>query len=343
MTQAPASGPTRAAPSSGAETAADFVVAVDLGGTLTKIAYAHDDGQVHGIERRATYLADGGAGLVDWLGEQIAEFATAGVGTCVGYGVVVPGIVDAATGVVKAAPNVDWYDVPLRGRLTARTGLPGVVAHDVRSGGLAEWSLGSESKALDLLFLPLGTGIAGAMVVDGRMLDAAGYAGEIGHIRVAAAGDLVCACGQIGCLETVASAAGVARTYRREAADLRVDVTTRDIADLARADDPVAVRAFAVAVDALTEALTVYISLLGPEVVIIGGGLSGAADLLLPPIEQALAAQLSFQRRPRLVTATLGADAGLIGAGLVGWIRARPLSVSDVPTTTSPTDPEVRP
>lgn len=315
----------------------EFVVAVDLGGTLTKIAYAYADGAVHGVERRATYLADGGTGLVDWLGAQIAEFA-AGVGTCVGYGIVVPGIVDAGNGIVKAAPNVDWYDVPLRQRLTATTGLPGAVAHDVRSGGLAEWVLGRESKAQDLLFLPLGTGIAGAMVVDGRMLDGAGYAGEIGHICVAAAGDMVCACGQIGCLETVASAAGVARTYLREAPDAAADVTARDIADLARTGDPAAVRAFVVAVDALTEALVVYVSLLGPEVIIVGGGLSGAADLLLPPIERALDERLSFQRRPRLVTATLGPDAGLIGAGLVGWNRARAVSIPDAKSTTTPSD-----
>lgn len=317
----------------------DFVVAVDLGGTLTKVAYAQTDGALHGIERRATHLADGGLGLVGWLGAQITELATAGEGTCVGFGVVVPGIVDAATGTVKTAPNVDWYDVPLRERLTALTGLPGAVAHDVRSGGLAEWRLGGEAAATDLLFLPLGTGIAGAMVVDGRMLDAAGYAGEIGHIRVAAAGDIVCACGQVGCLETVASAAGVARTYLREAPDAAATVSARDIADLARTGDPAALRAFAVAVDALTDALVVYVSLLGPEVVIIGGGLSGAADLLLPPIETALTDRLSFQRRPRLVTATLGADAGLIGAGLVGWTRSRAQPVHDTATTTTPSDP----
>lgn len=314
--------------------AEDVVVAVDLGGTLTKIAYAYADGTVDGVERRATHLTDGGTGLVYSLAAQIAEFS-AGAENCLGYGVVVPGIIDAANGIVKAAPNVDWFDVDLRERLTDLTGLPGAVAHDVRSGGLAEWSLGSESKARDLLFLPLGTGIAGAMVVDGRMLDGAGYAGEIGHIRVPAAGDSVCACGQVGCLETVASAAGVARTYLREAPAPPPDVTTRDIADLARTGDPAAVQAFALAVDALTEALTVYIGLLGPEVVIIGGGLSGAADLLLPPIEERLAAGLTFQRLPRLVTATLGADAGLIGAGLVGWHRARILSASDSGVTTT--------
>ncbi len=99
--------------------------------------------------------------------------------------------------------------------LTELTGLPGVVAHDVRSAGLAEWRLGSGVGADNLLFLSIGTGIAGAMVVDGRMLDAGGYAGEIGHTRVTAAGDARCACGQVGCLETLASAAGVARTYAR--------------------------------------------------------------------------------------------------------------------------------
>ena len=121
------------------------------------------------------------------------------------------------SGTVRAAPNVDWVDVPLRDRLTELTGLPGVVAHDVRSGGLAEWRLGSgRGRARTCCSCPWAPGIAGAMVVDGRMLEAGGYAGEIGHTRVAAAEDARCACGQIGCLETLASAAGVARTYARD-------------------------------------------------------------------------------------------------------------------------------
>ena len=320
--------------------AAEFIVAVDLGGTLTKIAYADRSGSLTAAARLNTRLADGGDGLVSWLAATITEWVRRRPdASCLGYGVVVPGIVDAASGTVRAAPNVDWVDVPLRDRLSAQTGLPGVVAHDVRSGGLAEWRLGSGVGAENLLFLSLGTGIAGAVVVDGRMLEAGGYAGEIGHTRVAAAENARCACGQIGCLETLASAAGVVRTYARsvtsaDSTGSAERLEAQRVADRARSGEPNAQLAFGLVAAALTEALTNYVTLLGPELIVIGGGLSGAADLFLPQLADAMARTMSFQRRPRIVPATLGADAGVIGAGLVGWDRISP-EADPVPTSPS--------
>jgi glucokinase len=300
----------------------EFVVAVDLGGTLTKLALADADGTVRGQTRVPTYHDGGPAEIVTWLAGQVTAFAaTAGAGgTCVGFGVVVPGIIDSATGTVRAAANIGWYDVPLRQLLSELTGLPGAVAHDVRCGGLAEWRLGSGVGAHNLLFLPLGTGIAGAMIVDGQMLDADGYAGELGHIQVPAAGDAKCPCGGVGCLETVASAAGVARSYHR-ITGAAPSVEAREIADRARAGEVAARQAFAIASEALVEALTIYVTLLAPEVIVIGGGLSGAADIIFPQLTAGLADRLHFQRTPRIEVASLGADAGVIGAGLIGWDR----------------------
>ncbi len=293
-----------------------LVVAVDLGGTLTKMALVAADGTVHDEQVVPTDRRGGPEATVTALLTAIATFR--GERDVQGYGVVVPGIIDAAAGVVRAAANLDWYDLPLRARLTAGLELPGAVAHDVRSAGLAEWRLGAHADAANLLFVPLGTGIAGAMVVDGRLLDADGYAGELGHVAVPAAGAIPCACGQSGCLETVASAAGLARTYARLRPEGPV-ATAAEVADRARAGDPAAVRAFDLVVRALTEALVGYVGLLGPEVVIIGGGLSGAADLLFPGLDAGLTDRLTFQRRPVLAAATLGSRAGLVGAGLVGW------------------------
>ncbi len=96
------------------------------------------------------------------------------------------------------------------------------------------------------------------------------------------------------------------------------------VADRARAGDARARQAFELAAVALTEALISYVTLLGPELIVIGGGLSGAADLFLPQLGDAMARTMSFQRQPRIVPATLGADAGVIGAGLVGWDRINP-------------------
>lgn len=307
---------------SSSEGTTEQVVAVDLGGTFAKVALAAGDGTLTAEQQVPTPVGIGADGLVDWLGDQLADLARQAPGAVSGFGVAVPGIVDQARGHVVAAPNLGWYDVDLLARLEARSGLRGVIAHDVRTGGHAEWRIGAGRGVDNLVFLPLGTGIAAAVVVDGRMLEAGGYVGEIGHMPVPAASTVRCACGATGCLETVASAAGVRRTHLAltgESADTGPE--TREIAELARAGDQTAGQAFAIAGAALAEALRVAITLFGPERIVIGGGLAGALDLLLPSLESELWPLLTFQRRPEVVAARLGARAGVIGAGLVGWER----------------------
>lgn len=291
-------------------------MAVDLGGTLTKIAYVTRDGTALDVRRVPTAVDDQGAVPPGWLAGLIGEAARARADLQpVGYGFVAPGIIDIAAGVVRVAPNVGWREVAIRDVLDTESGLSGAIGHDVRAGGLAEWRLGGRSAVTDLLFLPLGTGIAGAAVVDGRMLEAGGYAGEIGHLHVSVA-DRPCACGAYGCLETIASAAGVARSFQRTTGLRR---SALEVAELARQGDQAALQAFAVAIAGLAEALAAYAALLAPELVIIGGGLSGAADLIMDELRQSLDDRLSFHRRPQLVTAALGSDAGVRGAGLLGW------------------------
>jgi glucokinase len=303
------------------------VVAVDLGGTFTKLGLIGRDGTVHAETKVRTLLTavtenDGGRGTVDWLADEIAAFAkaeTAAIGTTtVGFGLVVPGIIDAVAGSVVAAPNIGWFEIPVAGPLVDRLGLPGAIGHDVRTAGLAEWQLGAGRGVSNLLFVPLGTGIAAAVVVDGRLLEADGYAGELGHIAVPSAGDQVCACGGIGCLEIVASASGVVRNYVR-LTGTAAPPSAEQIAADARAGDPAALEAFRIAGTALAEALTIALTLLGPEKIVIGGGLSGAADLLFPVVTDHFDRRLAFQRRPELVTSAFGSQAGMVGAGLLGW------------------------
>lgn len=293
----------------------DRVVAVDLGGTLTKIGFAAADGTVSGVERLRTERS-GGSVPVTWLASVIAARVAAAGEPCVGYGVMVPGIIDSAAQTVRVAPNVGWSKLRLGAELSAALRLPGAIGHDVRAGGLAEWRLGSGAGVDNLLFCSLGTGIAGAMVVDGRLLEAGGYAGEIGHLRVTEAAEHRCACGLFGCLETVASAAGVIRSYGRLTGE---SASAEAVAERARMGEQAAQQCFAVAAAALAEVLAAYVAIAGPELVILGGGLAGAADLLLDTVSYALADRLSFHRLPRLVPGSLGADAGLIGAGLAAW------------------------
>lgn len=302
----------------------EFVAAVDLGGTLTKVGLADRTGRVRQVERLSTPVSRGSDALVEWLAGEIRRLSQSDrPGSCRGVGVVVPGIIDGASGLVRAAPNVGWIDVPLQDRLNELSGVSTAVAHDVRSAGQAEWRLGSGHGASNLLFVAIGTGVAGAMIADGRMIEASGYAGEIGHLTVPSADGLLCACGQRSCLETVASASGVVRTFGRlvgrDPSSPAGRPTAHEVANLARQGNAAAIEAFGVAAAALSEGLTTCITLLAPHVIVFGGGLSQASDLFLPGVGTRIEATITFQQMPRLRTAALGTDAGLIGAGLVGW------------------------
>jgi glucokinase len=226
-------------------------------------------------------------------------------------GLVVPGVVDEAAGLAVFSANLGWRDLPLRDLLEERTGLPVAFGHDVRAGGLAEGALGAARGVRDFLFLALGTGVAGAAVLDGRPYAGGGYAGEIGHV-VVEPGGRECGCGARGCLETVASAGAIAARYGHGA-------TAAQVAARCAAGDPDARRVWREAVDALAGALAMYVGALAPAAIVVGGGLAEAGDQLLAPLGAALDERLTFQRRPRLCRAALGDQAGRLGAALLAW------------------------
>lgn len=294
------------------------VLALDVGGTSMKGAVIDTDQTVRFRKSFPTGVEHGPDVVVDRIGAAFEELAaqTPGLGlpAPVAAGVVVPGIVDEERGVAVVAANLGWRDAPIGPLLTERLGIPVALGHDVRAGGLAESVLGAAAGAANALFLPLGTGIAACCVVDGRPLVAGGYAGEVGHIVVDPDGE-PCPCGQRGCLERVASAAGIARRYA-ERSGTPVDGAAA-VAGLVRSGDPVASAVWAEAVDALVRVLKTCVTLLGSEVVVLGGGLAEAGDLLLEPLRDRLDTELTFQRHPRLVRAALGDQAGCLGAGLL--------------------------
>jgi glucokinase len=233
-------------------------------------------------------------------------------------GVAVPGIVDEVGGLAVYSANLQWKDVPLRALLSERLhGVPVALGHDVRTGGLAEGRIGAGSGADRFLFLALGTGIAGAIGIDGRIESGAhGYAGEIGHI-VVRPGGAECGCGQRGCLETYASAAAVARDWAAACGDPAADAA--DCARAVEAGDPRALAVWGEAIAALADGLVTGLTLLDPRTLIIGGGLAEAGDTLFGPLRAAVEARITFQKLPLLVPAALGDAAGCLGAGLLAW------------------------
>lgn len=233
-------------------------------------------------------------------------------------GVAVPGIVDADQGIAVYAANLGWRDVPLRALLTERlAGVPVALGHDVRTGGLAEGRIGAGRGADRFFFVPLGTGIAGAIGIAGRVeAGAHGFAGEIGHI-VVRPGGTPCPCGQHGCLERYASAAAVSEAWAAACGD--PDADAADCAKAVRSGDPRAVQVWQNAVDALADGLVTALTLLDPRTLIIGGGLAEAGETLFTPLREAIRQRVTFQKLPSVVPAALGDTAGCLGAGLLAW------------------------
>ncbi|MGV9275263.1 ROK family protein [Streptomyces griseosporeus] len=298
------------------------VIALDVGGTGMKAALVGADGELLHQSRRPTGRERGPDAVVDAVlgfaadlrahGEQhLGEPASAA-------GVAVPGIVDERDGIAAYSANLGWRDVPLRDLLARRLGgIPVALGHDVRAGGLAEGRIGAGQGADRFLFVPLGTGIAGAIGIGGRVESGAhGCAGEIGHV-VVRPGGTPCPCGQRGCLERYASAAAVSEAWAAATGD--PDADAADCAKSVASGNPNAVRVWREAVDALADGLVTALTLLDPRAIVIGGGLAEAGETLFTPLRDAVRQRVTFQKLPEIVPAALGDTAGCLGAGLLAW------------------------
>jgi glucokinase len=235
--------------------------------------------------------------------------------------------------VVYATPNLHgWHDVPAQQLLEARLGCPVAIHNDGNLAGYAEWIAGAGIGARDMVFMTVSTGIGGGLILDGELYSGtAGTAGEIGHIIYDPDGP-PCGQGHKGCLEGSASGTAIARRAREllaagEASTLAAlppgQLDARAVGDAAAQGDALALRIYTDAARALGLAVGSLLNLLSPGVVVIGGGLINAGDLLFTPLraavgEIAFAARLA---RCRIVPAALGTDAGLVGA--VAWAVRR--------------------
>lgn len=280
------------------------------------------DGALLHRETRPTPRDAGGRAVLDALLETVVELsqkATADGHRVRAIGVVVPGVIDAEHGTV-GAENLEWVATPVLAELKGAISddVPIVLAHDVRAGGYAELRHGALAGTTNSMFLPLGTGIAAAMIVDGSLVSGDGYAGELGHSKFIY-GDTaeLCACGQWGCLETVASAAALARRYTARTG--RTVDGAREVMELLAAGDPDAEKVWQDALAALIDALVLYTTLVAPTRIAIGGGLVGAGETLLQPLREGVHARLTFQREPEIVAAVLGEEAGMLGAAQMAW------------------------
>jgi glucokinase len=297
----------------------DVVAAVDVGGTRIKAALVtagYDTLAAVTTPTPGDITADIGAVVDKTVAELLTTTAQDGrPARLVGCGVVVPGLVDETGGVGRYSVNLGWQDLPIRDSVTSVLGVPTVVGHDVRAGLLAETRLGAARGARHALFLPVGTGIAGALLLDGAVISADGWAGELGHLVVDQLGP-PCGCGATGCLEVIASAAAIEREY---AARTGPAVPAEEVAVRAAAGDPDAVAVWARATAALAQAVVATVTITGVDLVLLGGGLAESGAALLDPLRAEVARRLTFQRPPRLERAAFGARAGCLGAACLAW------------------------
>ncbi|MDR2253851.1 MAG: ROK family protein [Bifidobacteriaceae bacterium] len=344
-----------------------LVPAIDLGGTLIKGALVGPDGAVERRVAEPTRAEEGHAAVVERLaamGRRLVRQATQanGWGPAV-LGVAVPGLVDAARGVVVSGANIDWRDYPVREALRRRVGSPVEMGHDVTVAALAEHRFGAARGARLAVVAAIGTGIAAALIHQGMPIAGAhGRVAELGHLPLPWAAE-PCGCGGVGCVERVGSAAAVAARYAAlkaaadrdgaEAAaatrrpdrgavaesaaacappgsrttprgggdaDAAAGVDAKRVVELVREGDPIARSVWDDAVRALAEALATVVTLFDPDRIVIGGGLSRAGEALLAPLRRQLRSRLTFQIMPEVVAASLGSDAGVVGAAITAGL-----------------------
>jgi glucokinase len=299
------------------------VLAVDVGGTKLAVALVDVSGRAYRVRRAPTPAGPRADAETIWaaldglLDALLAEDGPPPEGVGVGCG----GPMVWPAGEVSPLNIASWRDFPLRARMQHRfAGIPVRVHNDAVCLAVGEHWRGAGRGRDNMLGMVVSTGVGGGLVLGGRLVDGAdGNAGHIGHVVVDPDGP-ECSCGGYGCLEAIAAGprlAGWAQAQGwRPSAPAGDVATARDLADDARRGHPVAAAAMNRAGAALGVAIASATHLLNLEVVSIGGGLSQAGPLIFDPLQESLHrhARLSFAARVAVVPATLGQDAGLVGA-----------------------------
>jgi len=306
-------------------------IGIDVGGTKIAAAVVDEDGQIVARRRIPTESGDPQAVVVGIV--KVARELAAAAPAAVALGVGAAGLIDTARGVVLGAPNIAWENVALRSMLEGRVDMPVFVDNDANVAALAESVCGAGKGAGDQVMVTSGTGVGGGIIIGGEVYRGArGIGAEIGHMVVAAIDGPMCACGNRGCLETMASGSAIGRIARARADDPgaagvlgavtgdREAITGEVVGDAALAGDEWAQQIVAEVGGWLGIGLASLVNLLDPDIVIVGGGAAATGELLVGPARAAMNANIigrSWRTPPPVVLAALGNDAGVIGAALL--------------------------
>lgn len=311
---------------------AGHVLVADLGATSVDVAVTTLDGRILGHHAEPADIADGperSLARIEELFTQLVTTTRGLPGRLWGIGVGVPGPVEFRTGRPVSPPIMPgWDGYPIRERLGSRWGAPVWVDNDVNVLALGEWRSGVAAGHDDVVVVKVGTGIGAGIISHGRIhRGAQGSAGDIGHIQVTDDPRVVCRCGNVGCVETLAGGGAIARDALaaaregrsdrlRAALDLHGTVTAEDVARAASHGDPVAVGLLVAAGHRIGDTLAAIVNFFNPSLIVIGGGVAQSGDQLLAAIRETV-----YRRALPLATrdlqiqrSSLGGLAGVIGA-----------------------------
>src|SRR6478736_2759477 len=294
---------------------------IGFGVETTTVALADARGEIRVRREVPTLHADPEGTVAAALAEEVCEAAGFPRDRLQGVGVTVPGLVKVESGLVATAPNLHWVDVPIRDMLTAALGVPVVVNNVTSASAIAESRAGVAKGVRSFVWAYVDSGVGAGIVIDGHVFSGTqGFSGEIGHCAVVTGGP-VCSCGMRGCLETLVSGPAIVRAAEAaiaagEQTSLR-GVTPLDrtaVANAARAGDAVALRIFASVGEHLGVGVSYLVNILDPQMIVLGGGVMEAGDLLLEGTRASIARHSLKGARTPVAVSALGDDAGLIGA-----------------------------
>lgn len=308
----------------------EIVLAADLGGTNLRMAAIDREGTILYRTRRETPRDDSVDKIVRAILECADECRENSFGSNIkAISAAVPGAVDAARGVIITAPNLPALnDFPIVAWLEKALGFEAILENDANAAAIGENWLGASKNYKNSIFLTLGTGVGGGIIIDGKILrGAGGMAGEIGHVSVEAGG-APCRCGSRGCIEQYASASAIVRLTGELAARFpesilqnNKNLQASDVFQAGTGGDRLALEVFRQMGFYLGVAVTTLLNVLNPEIVVIGGGASAGWDLFMPQTCETIRQRAygGWREQVRIVRGKLGDDAGILGAARLAF------------------------
>ena len=299
---------------------------IDLGGTTVKLAYFDEMGNMLDKWEIPTVTADGGKQILpDIAASALGYLKEKNIPSTdiLGMGIGVPGPV-SGKGVVNKCVNLGWGVFNIAEELSSLTGFPVKAGNDANVAALGEYWKGGGQGCNNMVFATLGTGVGGGIVIEGNLLHGAhGSGAELGHMVLRRDETIPCNCGKRGCVEQYCSATGIVRLAKEHLAASSLEsplrsvenLACKDVFDAAKANDALALEILAEVYDCMGEFLGTLCSVVDPEVVVIGGGVSKAGDMLLTGVEPYFHKYVFHAASGvKFALASLGNDAGAYGA-----------------------------